>query len=97
MLAVSVDLVRRRRDWQSVVVAVIVMLPFAGGMVFWAPHAGHQELQDSGLQQLLSATYVIAGLVLAAALTWVARSDPSPRGIEPRESLPTGGENQAAR
>jgi alpha-1,2-mannosyltransferase len=98
MLPVCVDLVRRRRSWQAGLVAVVVMVPFASGLVFWAPHTGHQELQDSGPEQLLSATYVLAGVILAVALTVTARSSPRQNGadrVKPRP--PGGGVTQAAR
>jgi alpha-1,2-mannosyltransferase len=72
MLLVCVDMVRRvPRPW-VVVSAFAVMFPFASGLVFWPPHSAHLELRDSYGQQLLSATYVLAGLGLVVLMTVMA-------------------------
>jgi alpha-1,2-mannosyltransferase len=72
MLPVCVDLVRVRARARYAVVAVLVLLPFAAGLVFWAPHVDHRELADTSFQQVVSATYVLAGVLLVAALGWAA-------------------------
>jgi alpha-1,2-mannosyltransferase len=77
MLIVGVDLVRRKRSWPWVLAATLVMAPFVLALVFWAPHTDHRELTDTYLQELLSATYVLAGMALVALLV-AARPRPTP-------------------
>jgi alpha-1,2-mannosyltransferase len=78
MLLVGVDLVRRHQDWRWTLVSVAVTAPFAVALIFWAPHANHQELTDSALQQLASTTYVLAGALLIGAMCLSARVDVVP-------------------
>jgi hypothetical protein len=51
-----------------------VMAPFAAAMPFFAPHMHGEELADTWWQQLLSATYVMAGVVLVVAMVRIAAS-----------------------
>jgi alpha-1,2-mannosyltransferase len=98
MLPVCVDLVRVRAQARYAVVAVLVLLPFAAGMVFWAPHVDHRELSDTFWQQVASATYVLAGVLAVAALGWVASW--SARGqspLSPRPLSDAGAARYAAR
>jgi len=74
MLPVCWDLAARRRGWRQTVVAGIVMVPFAAGLTFWAPHFNHEELSDSLFQQFLSSSYVLAGVLLVALLAVAAIS-----------------------
>jgi alpha-1,2-mannosyltransferase len=69
MLPVCWDLARRTRHWLYTAAAVAVIVPFAAGLTFWAPHSHHAELADSLLQQVVSATYVLAGVLLVAVLS----------------------------
>jgi alpha-1,2-mannosyltransferase len=73
MLLVCIDLVRRQRGWPWTLASVLVMAPFAVGLVFWAPHTDHLELTDTYLQEFLSATYVLAGLSLIVLLVAASR------------------------
>jgi alpha-1,2-mannosyltransferase len=68
MLPVCLDLARRRRHWLYTTAAVAVMVPYAAGLTFWAPHVGQTELSDSVAQQVVSATYVLAGVLLVATM-----------------------------
>jgi alpha-1,2-mannosyltransferase len=72
MLLVCVDIVRRVPRLWVAVSTFAVMVPFASGLVFWAPHSAHLELRDSYGQELLSATYVLAGLGLVALMAVLA-------------------------
>jgi hypothetical protein len=49
------------------------MVPFAAGLVFWAPHVHGQELHDTTLQQIASSTYVAAGVLLVVLMTLQAQ------------------------
>lgn len=72
MLVVCADLVRRQRLRWALPAAVIVMLPFFVGLIFWAPHSRHLELNDSVAQQVISASYVLAGILLTGLLAFTA-------------------------
>lgn len=65
---VVIDVVRRGPSTGRFALAVVVMAPFAAAMPFLAPHVHGEELADTWWQELLSATYVMAGVVLVAAL-----------------------------
>jgi alpha-1,2-mannosyltransferase len=69
MLPVCWDLARRAPRRLYTVAAVAVVVPFAAGLTFWAPHTHRAELADSLLQQVVSATYVLAGVLLVAVLS----------------------------
>ncbi len=62
------DLARRSRGVGTLISATAVLVPFAAGLVFWAPHTDHRELGDTALQQTASASYVLAGLLLCALI-----------------------------
>jgi alpha-1,2-mannosyltransferase len=80
-LVVCVDLARRKpRPWM-LLLGCALMAPYAVGLVFFAPHSGHLELADTWWQQLLSASYVIAGIATVAVLAVASRR----RGPEPPE------------
>jgi alpha-1,2-mannosyltransferase len=68
---VAIDVVRRNPTWERVVAAAGVIAPFAAGAVF-LPDTRGRELLDSWWEQLLSASYVIAGLLLVAVLMLVS-------------------------
>jgi alpha-1,2-mannosyltransferase len=77
MLLVCADLVRRRRSLWAWLATALVMLPFFVGMIFWAPHSGDHELTDSFVQQVLSASYILAAALLAGMLAFAARDAPA--------------------
>ena len=54
---------------------VAVMAPFALGLVFWPPHTSHLELRDSAFQQILSASYVLAGVLICALIAFDLRRE----------------------
>jgi alpha-1,2-mannosyltransferase len=82
-LVVCVDLVRRRpRPWMLLLGCALIA-PYATGLVFLAPHSGHLELHDTWWQQLVSASYVLAGIATVAVLA-VASRRPGPEPGEPR-------------
>jgi alpha-1,2-mannosyltransferase len=66
MAVACVDLSRRSGHVAVTALAVVAMLPFVLGLVFWPPHTSGLELHDSAFQQVLSASYVLAGLLLCA-------------------------------
>jgi alpha-1,2-mannosyltransferase len=72
MLLTVGDLIRRTQRWPIAILGAIALVPFAAALIFWAPHVGHEELTDTPLQQVLSATYVLAGALLVATLTVVS-------------------------
>jgi alpha-1,2-mannosyltransferase len=82
---VAIDVVRRHPTRARVASAVGVIAPFAAGAVFLAPHTNHRELADTWWQQLLSATYVIAGVLLVVVLLRVATARPG--SADRREQL----------
>jgi alpha-1,2-mannosyltransferase len=73
ILICSIEVATASRRRLDIAVAVTVMLPFALGLVFWTPHGDGRELTDSGSQQVLAASYVIAGLGFAAWMALVRR------------------------
>jgi hypothetical protein len=65
MLLAGADLVRRHRSALTLVLFVAALVPFFIGLIYWAPHTGHLELQDSLLDEFWSSSYVIGGVLLA--------------------------------
>jgi hypothetical protein len=59
--------------------AVAAIVPFILGLVFWAPHSSHQELHDSPVQQLASASYVLAGVLMCVLFVVVSYDHPGQR------------------
>jgi len=82
---VVIDLVRRHPSPRRVALVLVVMAPFAAGLPFFAPHARAEELADTWWQQLLSATYVMAGVLLVVAMVRIAATDG--RSRDGREQL----------
>ena len=73
--------------WASAGTVLTVMLPFVMGLVFWPPHSAHLELRDSAVQQALSASYVVAGMLLCVLIAWEVGF---PWASEQRERLYSG-------
>jgi alpha-1,2-mannosyltransferase len=73
MVPAVIDVVRRRPGWRTAATAGFVLVPFAAGLVFLAPHTDHRELTDNVGQQILSASYLIAGALLVAMLLRAVR------------------------
>lgn len=67
---VCVDVARRHSSGLVIAGSIAVMAPFVLGLVFWPPHTAHLELHDSVFQQILSATYVLAGLLACALIAY---------------------------
>jgi alpha-1,2-mannosyltransferase len=96
MMVGCADLVRRAGAGRYAVAALAVMTPFVTAMIFWPPHTDHLELGDSPVQQLASAGYVIAGVVLVATMLAYRRSAVAVTASESRLdhracAVPTGG------
>jgi alpha-1,2-mannosyltransferase len=68
MMVVCWDIACHVTSRRYAVISVLTMVPFATALIFWAPHAGRQELHDSWWQELLSSTYVLAGITLVGLM-----------------------------
>lgn len=74
MLVAELDLAGRITHRRRAMYPLLASVPFATAMIFWPPHASHLELKDAWWQEILSASYLIAGTALVAVFVTFAAS-----------------------